>query len=108
MQVIEVRPLSALCHRRAGADGVLPPLEEIDTRLLAGVAEGDWLLTFLGAARSPLTATEAAQIDDALSALELVMSGGSVDHLFADLIDREPELPDHLRCSVSSMVKDPA
>ena len=40
---------------------------------------------------------EAQQIDDALSALEAALRGESVDHLFADLVDREPELPEFLR-----------
>jgi hydrogenase assembly chaperone HypC/HupF len=93
MQVQSVTGNGALCQRRGGAG----PVETIDIRLLDGVQPGDWLLTFLGAARSVLTAAEAAQVDDALAALSLALDGGSVDHLFADLIDREPQLPPHLR-----------
>lgn len=92
MQVLEVQGLAAVCCRR-GTEAH----ETIDIRLLDGVAPGDWVLTFLGAARSPLTAEEAEQIEDALSALDVVLGGGSIDHLFADLINREPELPEHLR-----------
>ena len=39
---------------------------------------------------------EAAQIDDALDALSEVLEGKNVDHRFADLIDRVPELPEFL------------
>jgi hypothetical protein len=53
---------------------------------------------FLDAAREVITARDAAKIGDALKALALVMQGEtSVDHLFADLIGREPELPEHLK-----------
>lgn len=93
MQVVEVLGPSVVACCRAGN----PTPEQIDSRLVGEVAPGDWVLTFLGAARSILTAEDAEQINDALSALEVVMGGGSVDHLFADLINREPELPAHLR-----------
>lgn len=44
-----------------------------------------------------ITAETARQVNDALQALELVSSGtDSIDHLFADLVDREPVLPDFL------------
>jgi len=41
--------------------------------------------------------TQALRVRDALAALALAGQGGSVDHLFADLLDREPSLPEHLR-----------
>lgn len=97
MQVQSLAGNSAFCQRRGGAG----PVEPIDIRLLEGVQPGDWLLTFLGAARSTLTEVEAAQVDDALEALSLALDGGSVDHLFADLIDREPQLPPHLQVAAA-------
>jgi len=44
-----------------------------------------------------LDAGEARLIDDALKGLEAAMRGENFDSLFADLIEREPKLPDHLR-----------
>lgn len=92
MQVVAVEGVAARCRGRQG-------VVDIDVALVAPVAAGDWLLTFLGAARSRLEADEAASIDRALDALEAIQGGQSVDvsHYFADLVGREPELPAHLR-----------
>lgn len=91
MRVIESGPFSAVCEgmgRRV----------EIDMRLVGQQPEGAWVLTFLDTAREVIDAEEAMKIADALSALELAMHGGAVpDHLFADLVDRAPELPDFLK-----------
>jgi len=55
-------------------------------------------MTFLGHAREHLTAEQAAQIDRALDALDAVQRGETnLDAYFQDLIDREPQLPEHLR-----------
>ena len=59
---------------------------------------GAWVLVFLDAARDVITAEQAQKTADALRAITLVMEGEtSVDHLFADLVGREPELPPHLK-----------
>jgi hypothetical protein len=59
---------------------------------------GAWVLVFLDAARDVMTAEQAQKTADALRAVALVMQGEtSVDHLFADLVGREPELPAHLK-----------
>jgi hydrogenase expression/formation protein HypC len=71
--------------------------------MLTGPLEaGQWVLGFLGAAREVIDAERAAQVDDALAALESILHGdGSNEVLvragFADLIDREPQLPEFLR-----------
>jgi hydrogenase expression/formation protein HypC len=44
-----------------------------------------------------LDALEARQIADALLAVTAAASGQPFEHLLADLIEREPELPAHLR-----------
>ena len=92
MQVVTVEGVAARCRGRQG-------LVDIDVALVAPVAPGDWLLTFLGAARSLLAADDAASIDRALDALEAIERGQSVDvsQYFADLVARGPELPAHLR-----------
>ncbi len=91
MQVIEAGDTQALCRSRDREAW-------IDLSLVGPVPTGSWLMTFLGAARAVISEEEARQSADALEALEKVMRGeGGFEHLFADLIDREPQLPDHLR-----------
>jgi hydrogenase expression/formation protein HypC len=91
MQVIETSPGRALCQGRGER-------REVDTLLVGEPAPGSWLLVFLDSAREILSAERALQINQALTGLELAMQGErDIDHLFADLIDREPELPAHLQ-----------
>lgn len=91
MQIIEPRDTLALCLYR-GETAL------IDTMLVGEQAAGTWLLVFLNSAREVISAERAQQISDALEAMRLAMQGDSqIDHLFADLADREPELPEFLR-----------
>ncbi len=91
MQVIEPGEGVALC-RGSGED------LRVDTRLVGEVAPGEWLLVFLGAARERMSEEAAHQTADALRALEMAMRGETgFEHLFADLIGREPQLPEHLQ-----------
>jgi hydrogenase expression/formation protein HypC len=92
LEVVSVDGNVARCSGRLGN-------VTIDVTLVAPVAAGDWLLTFLGAARGRLDADEAARIDRALDALERIERGEPVDvaAFFPDLVDREPQLPAHLR-----------
>jgi hydrogenase expression/formation protein HypC len=91
MQVIEKRSRYALCRTRSES-------REIDMALVGEQPEGSWVLVFLDTAREVLSEDEAAKITNALEALLLVAQGNTnIDHLFADLIGREPELPTHLR-----------
>jgi hydrogenase expression/formation protein HypC len=72
--------------------------ETLDLMLVGPQPAGTWVLAFRGAAMRVMTADEARQTDAALDALESVLAGdGNVDAHFADLIDREPTLPDHLK-----------
>ncbi len=90
MQVVESQGSSALCESRG-------ELRRIDTLLVGDQPVGTWLLTFLDTAREVLTSESAAQIADALQAVTMAMQGeNGIDHLFRDLIDHEPELPDFL------------
>ena len=63
------------------------------------VVPGQWLLTFLGGAREVVSADDAKLITDALDGLAAAMAGDQqgVEAAFADLIGREPQLPDFLR-----------
>jgi hydrogenase expression/formation protein HypC len=91
MQVLEVEGLFAWCDGRNGR-------KRINTMLLETVRPGDWLLTFLGSAREAIDAERAAMISAALDALERAEAGrADFDDCFADLIGREPQLPDFLR-----------
>jgi hydrogenase expression/formation protein HypC len=90
MQVIESHGLMALCT--AGER-----CETVDMALVGPQALGAWVLVFLGAAREVLDADTAAQIGRALDGLRSLMAGGSLGDAFADLENRSPELPAHLR-----------
>ncbi len=91
MKVMEAGAGYALCEWQGER-------RRIDTQLVGDQAEGTWLLTFLNSARETLSEEDATKISNALEALNMAMSGETnFDHLFADLIDREPQLPEHLR-----------
>lgn len=95
MQVIRMEGSTALCQGRNG-------VERVDTLITGTLQPGQWILSFLGAAREVIDAERAAQVEDALTALESILHGaGSADAVihaaFADLIDREPQLPEFLR-----------
>lgn len=95
LNVIRMEGTTALCQGRNG-------IERIDTLITGPLQPGQWILSFLGAAREVVDAERAAQVEDALTALESILNGtGSVDAMihagFADLIDREPQLPEFLR-----------
>jgi len=92
MRVIESHPYYAICDDDQGQS------QRVDTALLGQQAVGAWLLVFLGNAREVLDADSATALRNALQALTAVAAGETnVDHLFADLVGREPPLPDHLK-----------
>lgn len=93
MQVIE----TAFGMARCSHDGVV---ERINMLLLGDVAPGSFVLVHAGHAVRTLDADEARQISDALRAVHSAASGAPFEHLLADLIDRQPELPAHLRAGV--------
>jgi hydrogenase expression/formation protein HypC len=71
----------------------------LDAMLLQDLQPGGWVLAFRGVALRTLSDVEAAQTNAALDALEAVLAGdgASIDAHFRDLVDREPQLPAHLR-----------
>ncbi len=72
----------------------------IDTLLVGKQDVGTWVLVFMDSAREVLEPQQAQQITQAVQAVNLVMQGQeNVDSLFADLIDREPQLPAFLQAS---------
>ena len=91
MRVVESMPGRALCES-------MGEQHWIDTLLVGDQPEGTWLLTFLSSAREVLDEDEAKKIQQALLALDRVREGETdVGHLFADLVDREPQLPEFLQ-----------
>lgn len=91
MQIVEPRGRMAIA--RFGEE-----LREIDLALVGPQSPGAWVLTFFDAAREVITEEQAKKTQDALRAVALVMQGETtVDHLFSDLIEREPQLPEHLK-----------
>jgi hydrogenase assembly chaperone HypC/HupF len=93
MQVLDSGEGYAICCARDSDER-----RHVDMLLVGDLPKGSWVLVFLGAAREVLDEITAHQISDALTALELAMHGdGQIDHLFADLVNREPQLPEFLR-----------
>ena len=92
MRVVEPRCASAVCEGRGGR-------ARIDLALVGAQPAGTWLLTFLGVAREVIAEDAARRSEAALAALERALAGdaSAVDEAFADLIAREPQLPEHLR-----------
>jgi hydrogenase expression/formation protein HypC len=91
MQLLSGTEGRALCEGRGRR-------EALDMMLVGDQPAGTWLLAHQRTAVRVLTADEARQTNDALDALEaaLVGDGGIAAH-FADLVAREPQLPEHLR-----------
>lgn len=91
MRVVSVDGAVAVCEGRGAR-------AELDLSLVEALVPGDWILSFRGAALRKLSAEEARQTDAALDALAAVLAGDAVrDDMFADLVNRTPTLPPHLR-----------
>lgn len=91
MQVVESGPDWAWCE----ADG---QRERLDMVLIGPQPVGTWVLAFQGGARQVMDALEAQQARAGRRALAAVLAGhDNVDAFFADLVDRTPQLPEHLR-----------
>ena len=87
-------PGTALCTTRSEPTA----LRRVNTALLDTEPQpGDWLLAHVDIAIRALDPEEARLIDDALAAVTAAADGQPFEHLLADLIDREPQLPEHLQ-----------
>ncbi|CAL96409.1 HypC/HybG/HupF family hydrogenase formation chaperone [Azoarcus olearius] len=93
VQVLRSEETRALCRDRDGSD------VWVDLLLVGEQPPGTWLMCFLGAAREVIDADTAQRTLAALAALDTLMAGGDadLDAAFADLVNREPELPDFLK-----------
>ena len=93
MQVQESGTGTAVCEGRGSR-------ERLNCLMIGDPPVGTWVLAFQGAALRVIDPEEAAQTNAALDALAAVLAGeANTDAHFADLVDREPELPAHLRGS---------
>ncbi|MES9992771.1 MAG: HypC/HybG/HupF family hydrogenase formation chaperone [Candidatus Thiodiazotropha sp.] len=91
MRVISSQPGYAVCEG-------MGETRRVDTLLVGEQRIGSWLLVFLDSAREVLSEESAGEITQALQALNLALQGErEIDHLFSDLVNREPQLPEHLR-----------
>jgi hydrogenase expression/formation protein HypC len=90
MTIVETNGASALCERRGER-------RQVSVLLLDQPSVGAQVLVFIDNAIRLLDAEEARLIDNAVDGLAAACSGEDFDHLFADLVDREPQLPEHLR-----------
>jgi hydrogenase expression/formation protein HypC len=72
--------------------------ERINTLLVGNVEPGSWILAFQGSAVRAMSEREVGETNAALDALEAVIAGETdLTAHFADLIDRDPQLPEHLK-----------
>ena len=76
--------------------------ELIDLSLTPKARPGDWVLTFLGAAREVISADEAQKITAALNGLRAVMQGGGPGDAFADIEAKVLQLPPHLQAALDA------
>jgi hydrogenase assembly chaperone HypC/HupF len=91
MQVISCEDGMAECEGRGRR-------ERLNVMLLGDLAPGAWVLAYQGSAVREISADEARHTGNALDALDAAMHGSAdLDVFFADLLDREPTLPPHLK-----------
>lgn len=90
MRVVECDDFTALVERRG-------EVRRVSALLVGRQPVGAMLLVHIDSAVRRLDADEARLIDDALDGVAAALDGRAFDHLFADLVDREPQLPDFLR-----------
>ncbi len=90
MVVVESDDFSALCARG-------DEKRRVSLMLVGPQPPGTRLLVHIDSALRTLDEDEARLIDEALRGLEAALRGEDFDSHFADLIGREPQLPDHLR-----------
>lgn len=90
MRVVEANGLAAVVERRGER-------QPVSLALVGAVPVGTAVLVHLGSAVRVLEEAEVGLIDAALDGLGAALAGENTDAYFADLIGREPQLPEHLR-----------
>ena len=101
---LQVQSVSSWGIALCGAADASDDQRSVETSLLEQPPQpGDWLLVHVNVAIRALDAGEADRISDALLAVTRAAAGETFEHLLADLIDREPQLPAHLRQELEKM-----
>ncbi len=90
MEIIEGDEIAALCRRGTET-------RRVSMLLVGRQTPGTQVLVHIDRAVRVLDEAEADAIGRAIDGLEAALNGEDFEHLFADLIDREPQLPEHLR-----------
>ncbi|MBR0781031.1 HypC/HybG/HupF family hydrogenase formation chaperone [Bradyrhizobium iriomotense] len=90
MTIVETDGVSALCEFRGEQ-------RRVSMLLLSNPPVGAKVLVYIDTAIRLLDEAEARLIADAIEGLGAALNGEDCDRFFADLIDREPQLPEHLR-----------
>ena len=90
MVVVEGDDMQALVERRGEQ-------RRVSMLLVGEQPVGSIVLVHIDSAVRVLDAGEAKLIDDGLDGVAAALEGKPFDHLFADLVDREPQLPEFLR-----------
>ncbi|BBN59202.1 HypC/HybG/HupF family hydrogenase formation chaperone [Hydrogenovibrio marinus] len=92
MEILSCNDLIAhCCNEEEGRE------QEVDMSLVGNQLMGTWVLVFQGVAREVIETDVLDQVLRARRAMAAALEGGDVDVFFADLINREPELPDFLK-----------
>ena len=89
MTVVDGNDIWATCERRGET-------HQIGMMLVGEQPAGTKVLVHMQQAMRVLDDDEAQLIDNALDGLAAALEGREFEHLFADLVEREPELPEHL------------
>jgi hydrogenase expression/formation protein HypC len=90
MTIVETDGVSALCEFHGEQ-------RRVSMLLLSNPPVGSRVLVYIDTAIRLLDEEEARLIADAILGLGAALNGEDCDRFFADLIDREPQLPEHLR-----------
>ena len=89
MVVVEGDDMQALVERR-------DERRRVSMLLVGEQAVGTIVLVHIDSAVRVLDEAEAKLIDNGLDGVAAALAGKPFEHLFADLVDREPQLPDFL------------
>lgn len=90
MTIVETDGMSALCEYASER-------RQVSVLLLSDPPVGAKVLVYIDTAIRLLDDEEARLIADAIEGLGAALKGEDTDRFFADLVDREPQLPAHLR-----------
>lgn len=100
MTIVETDGVSALCEFRGER-------RRVSILLLPDLPVGSKVLVHIDTAIRLLDEAEARLIAEAIEGLTAVLGGEDCDRFFADLIEREPQLPEHLRFDPAADLPNP-